>query len=129
MKIYLRLLACIYALAAVFHIGNMFGFGELPWSEAPRVWQVADIGYAFLDSIAAIGLFLLRPWGVAAFFLAAVSEILLFTLVPEWFVLKPEHGVLLRGFVVYHLVAIGIYLFLYWRKRTAVNGVRNDSHE
>jgi hypothetical protein len=122
MNIYLRLLACIYTFAAVVHIGNMLGFGELPWAEAPLVWRVGDIGYAILDTVAAVGLFLLKPWGVAAFLVAAVSEILLFTLVPEWFVLKPEHLTMLRGFAAYHLVAIGIYLFLYWRQAKAVEG-------
>jgi len=117
MKIYLRLLAAIYAFACLRHIANMLGFGELPWAEAPLAWQISDIGYAILDAIAAIGLFLQRPWGIAAFLLAAVSEILLFTLVPDWFVMRPEHLTLLRGFVVYHIIAIAIWLFLLLRQK------------
>lgn len=115
MKIYLRILAAIYAFAAARHLANMLGYGELPWGEAPLAWQIADVGYAILDTVAAIGLFLQKRWGVAAFLLAAVSEILLFTLAPHWFVLRPEHLLLLRGFVVYHVFAIGIWFWL-WRR-------------
>jgi hypothetical protein len=114
MTVFLRVLACIYAFAALKHLANMLGFGELPWLEAPLAWQVSDVAYLLLDSVAAIGLFRLKPWGVAAFLLAAGSEILLFTLVPGWFVLKPEHAVLLQGFVIYHVIAIGIFALLIW---------------
>jgi hypothetical protein len=117
MKIYLRILAAIYAFAACKHLANMLGFGELPWLNAPLAWQISDIVYAVLDSVAAIGLYLQKRWGVAAFLLAAVSEILLFTLVPHWFVLRPEHLSLLRGFVIYHFIAIGIWYWL-WRRKT-----------
>jgi hypothetical protein len=117
MKIYLRLLAAIYAFACLRHIANMLGFGELPWAEAPLAWQISDIAYAILDAIAASGLFLQRRWGIVAFLLAAASEILLFTLVPDWFVMRPEHLTLLRGFVAYHIVAIAIWLFLLLRQK------------
>jgi hypothetical protein len=117
MKIYLRLLAAIYAFACLRHIANMLGFGELPWAEAPLAWQISDIAYAILDAIAASGLFLQRRWGIMAFLLAAASEILLFTLVPGWFVMRPEHLTLLRGFVAYHIVAIAIWLFLLLRQK------------
>ena len=114
MKIFLRILATIYAFAAFKHLANILGFGELPWADAPLAWQISDIAYAILDSVAAIGLYRQKRWGIAAFLLAAISEILLFTLVPDWFVLRPEHLLLLRGFVIYHFCAIGIW---YWLSR------------
>ena len=128
MKVYLRVLAGIYALAAGTHIGNMLGFGELPWADAPLAWRLSDIGYAILDTIAAIGLIFLKSWGVVAFLTAAISEILLFTLVPEWFVLKPEHLMLLRSFVAYHLVAISIYAFLYWRQNRRQSAAQQNDN-
>jgi hypothetical protein len=115
MTIYLRILATIYALAAAMHIGSIFGFGRIPFEEAPFSWQATDYFYGVLDTIAAVGLFLLRPWGVAAFLVAAVSEILLFTFAADWLVVEPAQLIMLRGFVVYHLIAIGIFLWL-WRK-------------
>jgi len=112
MKIYLRILAAIYAFAAILHIGSVLGLGRMPFSEMPLSWQLSDIFYGVVDTVAAVGLFRLRPWGVAAFFVAAISEILLFMLVPEWFVIEPQQLTMLRGFVVYHVVAISIYLLL-----------------
>lgn len=112
MKIFLRVLATVYAFAAILHIGSVVGLGRVPFEDAPLSWQVSDVFYGVLDTVAAIGLFKMRPWGVIAFFIAAISEILLFTLVPEWFVVEPGQLTMLRGFVVYHIVAITIYFVL-----------------
>jgi hypothetical protein len=120
MKIFLRVLAVIYAFAAILHIGSVLGLGRVPFAEAPLSWQLSDIFYGIVDTIAAIGLFRLRPWGVAAFLVAAISEILLFTLVPHWFVVEPGQLTMLRGFVVYHVIAITLYFVLrYFEKRGA----------
>jgi hypothetical protein len=112
MKIYLRILAVIYGFAAILHIGSIVGLGRVPFEEAPLSWQLSDIFYGAVDTIAAIGLFKNRPWGIGAFFVAAISEILLFTLVPEWFVVEAAQLTMLRGFVVYHVVALTIYFVL-----------------
>lgn len=112
MKIFLRILAVIYAVAAVVHIGSILGFGRVPFTEAPLSWQLSDIAYGVIDPIAAIGLWQQKWWGIAAFFVAAISEILLFSLVPEWFVVEPAQLTMLRGFIVYHLVAIATYFGL-----------------
>jgi uncharacterized membrane protein (UPF0136 family) len=112
MKIFLRILSVIYAFAAVLHIGSILGLGRIPFSEAPLSWQLSDIFYGAIDTIAAVGLFQQKSWGVAAFFVAAISEVLLFTLVPQWFVVEPAQLTMLRGFVAYHLVAISIYFVL-----------------
>lgn len=119
LKIFLRILAVIYTFAAIVHIGSIMGFGRIPFSEAPLSWQISDIFYGIVDTIAAAGLFLLRRWGIAAFFAAAISEILLFTFVPDWFVVEPWQLTMLRGFVIYHLAAIAIYLLLRKRERRA----------
>jgi len=112
MKIFLRILAVIYAFAAVLHIGSILGLGRIPFTEAPLSWQLSDIFYGVIDTVAAVGLWQQKFWGVAAFFVAAVSEILLFTLVPHWFVVEPAQLTMLRGFVVYHVVAISIFFLL-----------------
>ena len=91
---------------------RILGLGRIPFSEAPLSWQLSDIFYGAIDTIAAVGLFQQKSWGVAAFFVAAISEVLLFTLVPQWFVVEPAQLTMLRGFVAYHLVAISIYFVL-----------------
>jgi len=112
MKIFLRILSVIYAVAAILHIGSIVGLGRIPFADTPLSWQVSDVAYGVIDTIAAIGLWRQKWWGIAAFFVAAISEILLFTLVPEWFVVEPEQLTMLRGFVVYHVVAIAFYFLL-----------------
>ncbi len=116
MKIFLRILAVIYAFAAILHIGTILGFGRMPFAEMPLSWQLSDIAYGLIDTVAAVGLWQQKNWGVAAFLLAAVSEILLFSFVPDWFMTEPGQLIMLRGFIAYHLVAIAIYIFLQQRQ-------------
>jgi uncharacterized membrane protein (DUF2068 family) len=120
MKIFLRSLAVIYAFAAVLHIGSILGFGRMPFGDMALSWQLSDIAYSIIDTVAAIGLWQQRRWGVIAFFVAAVSEILLFTFAPEWFTSDPSELRMLRGFIVYHLVALTIYSVLVYRNRSGV---------
>lgn len=107
----------IYALAAILHIGSILGFGRTPFEDAPLSWQISDFAYGAIDTVAAVGLWLMQPWGIWAFFVAAGSEIFLFTLFPHWFVVEPEQLTMLRGFVVYHVTALSIYFWLWRRER------------
>ena len=45
-KLYWRVLAAVYAFGAAVHVGNMLGYGEQPWSEAPLSWKLGDLFYA-----------------------------------------------------------------------------------
>ena len=117
MKLFLRILAAVYACAAVLHIGTILGFGRMPFAEMPLSWQVSDVAYGVIDTIAAIGLWQQRGWGIGAFLLAACSEILLFSLVPHWFTSDPGELQMLRGFIVYHLIALATYFGLLYRER------------
>jgi hypothetical protein len=119
MKLFLRILAVIYAFAAVMHIGSILGFGRMPFGEMPLAWQLSDVAYGLIDTVAAIGLWQQKSWGIAAFLLAAGSEILLFTFTPDWFTSDPAELQMLQGFIVYHLIAITIYFGLayFGRKR------------
>jgi hypothetical protein len=117
MKILLRILALIYAIAAIMHIGSILGLGRMPFGDMPVAWQLSDIAYGIIDTIAAIGLWQQKNWGIAAFLLAAGSEIVLFVFVPEWFTSDPAELTMLRGFVVYHLIAITTFSVLRYSSR------------
>jgi hypothetical protein len=112
MKLFLRILAVIYAVAAVMHIGSILGFGRMPFGDMPLSWQLSDIAYSLIDTVAAVGLWQQKSWGVAAFLLAACSEILLFTFTPDLFTSDPAELQMLQGFIVYHLIAITTYFYL-----------------
>ncbi len=49
MVIYLRIIALCYFYGAIVHYGNLLGFGEMTWAQAPLSWQIGDIFYAILD--------------------------------------------------------------------------------
>ena len=76
-------------------------------------WQVLDIVYLFLDIVVAIGFFAGWKISYVAFYLAAISQIILYTLlrawiidVPEEFSVSPEQESYLTGLVFFHAVTI-----------------------
>jgi len=105
------IVAAFYAYGALVHILNIASLTGFAWSEAPHKWQVLDVVYLVLDVLVVVGL-LRGAWiGVAAFFLAALSQIALYTLfrhwvlnVPEVFQRSAEDLAYLDGLVVFHVV-------------------------
>ena len=107
------IVALFYAYGALVHVMNMLSLTGFDWLNAPRKWQVLDIIYLVFDLIVAIG-FLAR-WKVsyAVFYLAASSQIVLYTAfrdwitnVPEEFALSPEQASYLNILVMFHCVTL-----------------------
>ena len=94
---YLRVLAAAMAYGGIVHIANMLGFGERHWLEGPLAWRLGDLFYAPLDLIAAVGLWLRRPWGVVLFLVAVTSQFVLYTVFIEHFALTLEHRRTIQG--------------------------------
>jgi hypothetical protein len=105
------IVAAFYAYGALVHILNIASLTGFSWPEAPSKWQVLDIGYLLVDMVVVVGL-VRRSWiGIAAFFLAAISQIALYTVfrdwvlnVPEVFQRSAEDLAYLDGLVVFHVV-------------------------
>lgn len=115
------LVAAFYAYGAYVHVANILGWNGFDWATAPLKWQVLDIVYLVLDLLVAIGLVLAWRIGYVAFFLAAVSQIILYTVlrawiidVPEAFVKSPEEVQYLDGLVIFHIVTLCLVLFAIW---------------
>ncbi len=93
------------------HILNIASLTGFAWSEAPLKWQVLDVVYLLLDVVVGVGL-LRGAWiGVVAFYLAALSQIALYTVfrhwvlnVPEAFQRSAEDLAYLDWLVVFHVV-------------------------
>ena len=100
-------LAVLYGFGGLVHIGNILGFGELEWSDAPLSWKVGDIGWGTLDMIAVIGIVLKSPIGLVALALAALSQVVVSGLLPELFALTETHHSTLRYLVYFN----GLVLF------------------
>lgn len=106
MGVYLRVLAVVYALGGFVHIGNILGFGELPWSESPTAWRVGDVAYGVIDVVASLGMRRRAPWGVVAFVLAACSQLVLYVGGPDSFAFTPDQNSALQELVTTHIITL-----------------------
>lgn len=122
------IVAAFYAFGAAVHVMNMLGMSGYHWAEAPFKWQALDVVYLILDVIVAIGLVLAWRIGLVAFFAAAISQIVLYTLlrswildVPEAFARSQEEIGSLNGLVAFHAVTIILIIVAIWIGNTAAD--------
>lgn len=109
--------ALFYVYGAVVHVMNMASMTGFDWPTAPLKWQVLDIAYLALDVTVALGFLMRWRIGYLAFFIAALSQIVLYTVfrswivdVPEAFRRTPEELGYLNGLVAFHLVTLAIVI-------------------
>lgn len=123
-KIIFSIVAAFYAYGALVHIMNMLGLSGFDWLDAPPKWQILDVVYLILDVIVAVGLVLAWRLGFVAFFAAAVSQIVLYTVLRSWiidvpaeFQRSPEEIAYLDYLVGFHVVTIILVgVALWWRR-------------
>lgn len=107
------LVALFYAYGTVVHILNMLSLTGFDWRAAPLKWQTLDVVYLILDAIVVIGVFLGWKVGYAAFYLAAVSQVFLYTVFRDWIINVPsefavtsEQRSYLTTLVIFHCVTL-----------------------
>ena len=127
-KAILWTVAAFYACGAVVHLANISGWSGYTWTDAPMKWQALDIIYFVLDIVVAIGLALGWKSGSVAFYIAALSQIVLYSVfrawiidVPDAFVRSPEEIMYLDGLVVFHVVTIALVSMALWFQHTAAS--------
>jgi len=115
-----------YAYGALVHVQNILGLNGFDWADAPLKWRVLDITYLVLDMTVVVGLMTGLLLGYVAFFVAATSQILLYTVFRKWivhvpgkFVRSPEEITYLDGLVAFHIVTILLVCLAIWLKRRA----------
>ncbi len=121
----LWIVAAFYAYGALVYVLNILGVTGFDWSSAPLKWQVLDVVYLVLDLIVTIGLVRRWPPAYAAFYAAATSQILLYTVFRDWitsvpaeFARSPEEIAYLDMLVTFHVITIAaVSLALYVRHR------------
>jgi len=106
-----RIVAAFYAYGAAVHILNIASMTGFPWPDAPLKWQILDIVYLGLDIVVVVGLIRGSWIGVGAFFLAATSQIMLYTVFRDWVLDVPaafqrsaEDIAYLDGLVGFHVL-------------------------
>ena len=104
--------AGFYAYGALVHVLNMLSLTGFNWVEAPVKWQVLDVTYLVLDLVVVTGLIWALWVGVVAFFCAALSQIVLYTVFRNWILDVPpefQRGAqdlaYLDNLVVFHIVS------------------------
>ena len=119
-------MAAIYSYGAAVHVMNMIGSSGFDWAGAPLKWQILDVVYLVLDVVVVFGLPLGWIAGYGAFFLAAASQIVLYTLLRTWildvpaqFARTPDEIRYLDVLVVFHLVTIAVVVVAFRLERTS----------
>ena len=107
------IVALFYAYGAVVHVLNMLSLSGFDWQSAPVKWKALDIVYLILDVIVVAGLLLSWKAGFVAFYLAAISQIILYTVLRSWimdvppeFAITDEQRSYLTGLVAFHCVTL-----------------------
>lgn len=133
-------IAALYAYGAMIHVVNMSGLAGIEWSSTPLRWRLFDVVYLILDVVVVVGFVLRLTVGYVAFYIAAVSQILLYGIFGDWMlggmdvpVISPEQMSNVTTLIVFHLVTlllVSIVLCVTLRKPFARtpsgNGDAND---
>lgn len=111
-------LAILYFYGAAVHVANIVGLGGFVWAEAPLRWQILDVIYLVLDLTVVAGLLFRIRIGIAAFVIAALSQIILYTMFRDWvldvptaFAPSQEEQTYLSQLVAFHIVSLALVMF------------------
>ena len=109
----LWVVALFYAYGAIVHVMNMLGLSGFSWLDAPLKWQALDVLYLALDVGVALGFITRWRPAFAAFYTAAITQIILYTLLRDWildvppaFAVSAEQVAYLDALVVFHVITI-----------------------
>lgn len=115
------IIAIFYLYGAAVHVFNILGLSGFDWRGAPLKWQVLDVVYLIIDLVVVAGLLLGWKIGYIAFFVAAISQIILYTAFREWIIdVPPEFSVseeqrdYLTYLVVFHCATIALLSLSLW---------------
>ena len=86
----LLLIALAYGAGAVVHGVSMVGLWGGPWVDTPLKWRVLDVVYLALDLAVFPWLLLRLRFAIGAFFFAATTQILLYTVLRDWVLAVPD---------------------------------------
>jgi hypothetical protein len=111
---FFRALAIAQMLKGLIHWGFiLFGANNEPgFLNSDSEWFAANIYFAVIDPVAAVGLWLTSSWGAVLWMLAAGSQIAMSVFFPEVF------GPLL-ALAVWNVLLIGVYGWLSWQAAAA----------
>ena len=125
-SIVIWVVAAFYAYGALVHALNMLSLSGFDWRSAPLKWQALDVVYLIIDVLVVVGLILSWRLGFVAFFVAALSQILLYTVFREWildvpaeFAVSDDQRGYLTSLVIFHAVTLVLVSSALWYQSRA----------
>ena len=85
LALFLRIMACISMIKGLYSWAEVCGIiGEEGGFEAHiQSWQVATVFFSVIDLVAAVGLWLVAPWGAVVWLTSSVSLIVVHVFMPQ----------------------------------------------
>ena len=85
LALFLRIMACVSMIKGLYSWAEVCGIiGEEGGFEAHiQSWQVATVFFSVIDLVAAVGLWLVAPWGAVVWLTATVSLIVVHVFMPQ----------------------------------------------
>ena len=85
LALFLRVMACISMIKGLYSWAQVCGIiGEEGGFEAHiQSWQVATVFFSVIDLVAAVGLWLVAPWGAVVWLTSTVSLIVVHVFMPQ----------------------------------------------
>lgn len=130
-KAILWIIAAFYAYGALVHVLNILGMTGFDWMNAPAKWQILDVVYLVLDITVVIGFLLSSSIGYVAFVIAAVSQIVLYTILRDWivdvpepFTRSPDEIAYLDTLVAFHIVTLLLFCLAMWLRRKTASSAK-----
>lgn len=125
-KTILWVIAAFYAYGALVHVLNIFGLTGFQWVDAPLKWQILDVVYLVVDVVVVIGLLAGSRIGYSALFVAAISQIVLYTMLRDWIINVPgkfarslEETAYLDGLFAFHIMTLSLVCLAIWLNQNA----------
>jgi hypothetical protein len=75
--LFLRMTGAIWLIKGIAFWALVLGLGDLPLPDETRMRQAIIIGFALVNCVAAVGLWLVAPWGKSLWVFAVIVEVVL----------------------------------------------------
>ena len=116
--IYTKVIAIALIYGATVHIGNLVGLTGTSWLSTPRLWRLMDILLLIFDVITAVALWRGLLWSIWLLFSGILLlQIVPYTLLRFYFVLKPEDGQILNSLLGTEVLLLSILVLLLWLRK------------
>ncbi len=112
MGYYLRFLALVFMGMSGFHFANLMGYAGSNLETMLPGARMLHIVYAQFFAVTAIGLWKLQPWGVACFFIATISQLVLYWGMPQYFTQIEEGEQAFQGIINIHISTIAVFCII-----------------